>query len=104
MKKVLLYIAIIISLLTYNLWQYFPKGFFYVGNAMFIMLLSFYLYLKEPKSFITFIIFTLSINNLLDELFFGNTETHIHEILTAMIILIIGLKKYYNDRKGANNI
>lgn len=102
MKKSLLYIALIISLLTYNLWHFLPKGTFYVGNALFIMLLSFYLYLKEPKSFITFVIFTLSINNLLDEMFFGNTETHIHEIITAVIIVLIGLKKYYNDRKGTN--
>lgn len=104
MKKIILYIAIIISLFTYNLWHYLPKGSFYVGNALFITLLSFYLYLKEPKSFITFVIFTLSINNLLDELFFGNTNTHVHEVLTAFFIVIIGLKKYSNDRERPNDM
>lgn len=80
--KFILYIAFFISILTYNLWVYYPKGTFYIGNALFIFFLCLYVYLKDKQSFITFVIFSLSISNLLDELFF--------DIFLSMIIGVGG--------------
>ena len=95
----LLYIALFISILTYNLWNYFPKGFFYMGNAMFIFVLCLYIFLRDNKSFITFVLMALSISNLLDEIIFDPLKININEILFALFIICSwNLNKLINAR------
>ena len=89
--KPILYIATVISIITYLFWSYMPKGCFYIGNAIFILLLCVYLFLNNKESVIKFVLMSLSINNLLDEVFFDNTKLELNEILTALTIFIFAL-------------
>lgn len=91
--KPILYTATVISLITYLFWSYMPKGSFYIGNAIFILLLCVYLFLTDKESIIKFILMSLSINNLFDEVFFDNTKLELNELLTALAILIFALIK-----------
>ena len=97
--KSILYIATIISILTYSFWSYLPKGSFYYGNSFFIFLLCTYLFLTDNKSFIKFILFSLSLNNLIDELTLKTDKLYLSEILTGIAILLFAIYKYYNDRE-----
>lgn len=97
--KSILYISAVVSVITYLFWNYLPKDSFYIGNALFISLICMYIFIKEPKSFITFVLFCLSINNLFDELFFDNTKLQLNEIAVGIAIILFGAKKYKNDRK-----
>ena len=90
---------LIISIITYMFWGFLPQGSFYIGNALFISLLCTYLYFRNMSSNIKFILFSLSLNNLFDELFFDNTKLGINELLTAVGILIILVIRIRNDRK-----
>lgn len=101
--KYILYIATIVSLATYLFWSYLPKGSFYIGNGFFIFLLCVYLFFTDKTSSIKFILFSLSLNNLLDELFFDNTKFGINEVLIGIAIIMFALIKYRNDRKRTNN-
>lgn len=99
--KSILYIASFVSVFTYTFWNYFPKGSFYLGNALFIYMLCMYLFLVDRNSKIKFVLFSLSLNNLLDELFFNSTKLGLNELLTASFIFIILIFKKNNDRKRA---
>lgn len=101
--KYILYIATIVSLVTYLFWSELPKGSFYIGNGLFILLLCLYLFLKDKNSAIKFVLLSLSLNNFLDELFFDNTEFGINEILVGFTVLIFAIIKYRHDRKRPNN-
>ena len=89
--RLILYIATVISLITYLFWEYLPKGSFYMGNALFILLLCIYLFLNDKGSVIKFTLLSLSLNNFLDETFFDNTEFEINEILTLLTIITFAL-------------
>ena len=91
--KPILHIATIVSIITYLFWSYMPKGSFYIGNAIFILLLCVYLFLTHKESVIKFTLMSLSINNLFDEVFFDNTKLELNELLTALAILIFALIK-----------
>lgn len=95
--KYILHIATIISIITYLFWVQLPKGSFYVGNGIFIFLLCVYIFLQERNNFIKFILFSLSLNNLLDELFFNPTQIGVNEI---SLLLIVPLIWYLKSRKN----
>mgnify|MGYP003630672548 CR=1 FL=1 len=101
--KPILYMATVVSLITYLFWSYLPKGSFYIGNAIFILLLCVYLFLNDRGSVIKFTLISLSINNLLDEMFFDNTKLELNEILTVLTIFIFALIKNKNVRKRPYN-
>lgn len=101
--KYILYIATIVSLVTYLFWSELPKGSFYIGNGLFILLLCLYLFLKDKKSTIKFVLLSLSLNNFLDEIFFDNTKFGINEILVGFTVLIFAIIKYRYDTKRPNN-
>lgn len=103
MKNAIIYVAMLVGVATYNLWHFLPKGSFYIGNALFIFLLSLDVFMKERDSFVKFVLISLSINNLLDELMFDNTKLGVNELIAALIIIIIGLIRMKNDRQRANN-
>tara|TARA_R110002126_G_scaffold236489_1_gene380082 strand:+ start:461 stop:775 length:315 start_codon:yes stop_codon:yes gene_type:complete len=101
--KVILYIALFTGIITYLFWGFMPKGSFYVGNSFFIMMLCIYIYLKDKESCISFILFSLALNNLLDELFFDNTKLELNEIMVGLAIIIFAIIKRKNDRKISRN-
>ena len=81
----LIWVATIISIATYLFWDYLPKGSFYIGNALFIFLLSLIIFIQNRNLFITFFLLCIAGNNLLDELFFEPTKIGINEIIFALI-------------------
>ena len=95
--KALLYIAIIIGCFTYMFWDNLPKGSFYIGNALFIFLISTYLWVHEKKSFICFILFALSLSNLLDELYFNPRVLGLNELALIVILPIIWFMKFRSN-------
>lgn len=98
--KVLLYIATVISIITYLFWGYMPKGSFYIGNAIFVFLLSVALY-KHLRVFITFFLLCGSFSNLLDELFFDPKTLGYNEL--ALLIIIPAIWLYKNRNVGKVN-
>jgi hypothetical protein len=107
--KYLLYIAVLVSLTTYLFWSYLPKGGFYIGNSLFILLLCTYLFINDKSSFVKFILLSLSLNNFFDEIFFDNTEFGLNEIVVGVVILIFAIIRNYvrkrpNDTKGTNRV
>lgn len=72
-------------------WSFLPKGTFYIGNALFIFLLSTYIFSNDKTSFIKFIIFGLCFSNLVDELYFDPTKIGLNEIVLLFILPIIWL-------------
>lgn len=99
--KLLLYITFILSILTYSLWEWFPKGYFYKGNALFIFSLSLYLYIDDRKSFIKYIILCCSVGNLLDELIFNPLKLVLNEYLFALLSALYWV--YKMKRNGGKN-
>jgi hypothetical protein len=98
--KILLYVATALSVATYSFWQQLPKGSFYIGNSIFIFLLCFFIFIKDRKSFITFVLLALSINNLFDELFFNPKNIGINEYLVLLILPLIWFVKYKKCQKN----
>ena len=101
-KKLILYIGLIIGIATYLFWEDLKNlGFkvFYIGNAIFIFSLCLYLFLTDTKSFIKYIIFCLSLNNLCDELFFDPTKMGINEIFIALTVLIFAIIRNKNAKR-----
>lgn len=98
--KYILYIALAISVATFSFWDLFPKGSFYIGNAIVFFLIGLYLYLKNTNSFICFLFLAYSINNLCDELWFEPCVFGINEKVFALVTPLIWFyKKYCNGRK-----
>lgn len=100
-KNWILYIGIIIGLATYLFWDEFPKGYgvFYKGNAIFILSLCLYLFFCDTKSFIKYVLFCLSLNNLADELFFDPKTLGYSEMLLAITVLIFAVIRNKNAKR-----
>ena len=101
MKDKLIYISISIGVLTYQFWSYMPRGFFYKGMALFILMLSFVIYSDNRNKFVYFLLFCLSINNCLDEFFFDPTKNDFNEIVATLLIPVIW---YYKNKRNARKI
>lgn len=101
--KSLICIATVLSVFTYLFWSYFPKGFFYLGNAVFIVMLAIVIFNHYKTFFWSFFLLCGSINNLLDEMFFGPTKLGWNELALLVIIPLIWLYKTRNDRKTQSN-
>lgn len=74
----LIWVATVISIATYLFWHDFPKGYFYVGNGLFIFLISLVIFLQNRKLFVSFFLLCIAFNNLMDELFFDPTKLGIN--------------------------
>lgn len=93
-KKLIPIIALLTALFNGLFWSYFPKGSYYVGNALFITLLAFIIYSDiKPTNFIKFIIFEFALFALIDEIFFDATKTTLIKALTLVIIPFVWLLK-----------
>ena len=95
MKK-LLYLAVFLDAFTGLFWSMLPKGSFYILNALFLVILAYYIYKTDTKSFIHFCLFALCIGNFIDELFFNPTEIAINEFILIFSLPIIWTFKFRN--------
>lgn len=100
--KILLYLATLISIVTYSFWQQIKEitdvSVFYIGNALFISLICFYIYLQDRKSFIKFLLFELSVANLFKEIFLDPGILTLSEALLIVIIPFIWYIKLKYDK------
>jgi len=96
-----LWVATIISIATYQLWSYLPKGSFHIGMAFFIFTITTVIFSQNNKIFISFFLLCIAFNNLLDELFFDPKSNGINEIVIVLILPILWyLKIKRNARKN----
>jgi hypothetical protein len=91
----LIWVATIVSIATYLFWDYFPKGSFYIGNAIFILLISIVIYIQNKGKFISFYLLCIAVNNLMDELLFTPCKLGLNEIMLALILPLFWLIKTY---------
>lgn len=96
-KNSLLWLSIIISLLTYLGWEpikyYYGFQVFYIGMALFIFMLSLYIWkLSSKRSIPEFVLFALSLNNLMDELFYDPTKFEMNEVVFVFILIIYSVR------------
>lgn len=104
--NIILWVSIIISLFTYLGWRpindYYGIHIFYIGILIFIFLISIYIWKISLKNELpAFILFALSLNNLIDYLFY-NTKTLQENELVGFIIIIIFSVKIKLKNKGKN--
>lgn len=81
------------------LWPLLPKGSFYIGNGLFILLICFSLFWLDKNNNVKFILFSLSINNFLDEVLFDNTKLQLNELIFAGLLLLILIYRTHNGRR-----
>lgn len=89
-------IALIVSIITYSFWDLMPEGSFFIGNALFIFLILGYIFHLKRKSFVFYLLFCYSINNLLDELFFNPKELNLNELAFAVAVPLMWIIKNKN--------
>jgi hypothetical protein len=88
----ILRLAIVVSIVTYLFWDLISNlgyDIYYIGNALFIFLLALYIKQVSKPSFLTFFLFCLALNNLLDELLFDNTKFGINEIIATILLILV---------------
>lgn len=103
--KYLLSISIIVSIITYIFWPLLPKGSFYMGNSLFILLICSFLFFEDKKNNVKFVLFALSVNNFLDEIIFDNTKLQVNELIFAFLVLLILIYRIRNgSRKKCDRI
>jgi len=90
----LIWLATIVSIATFQFWSFLPKGAFYIGMAIFILITSLIIFKQNRNLFVAFLLICLAVNNLLDELFFDPKKNGINEI-----ILLLGIPIIYYVRK-----
>lgn len=92
MTDKLLKLALGIGVFNGLFWQLLPKGSYYILNGLFLTLLCLVLFLEDRQSKIKFILVSLSISNLFDELFFDPTKLQLNEIVLLIIIVCYARK------------
>jgi hypothetical protein len=101
----LLKFTLIETILTYSLWSFFPDPLgtkiYFVGMALSHFLLSVYIRQISKPSFITFFLFCVTLNNLLDELLFDPQKIGLNEYLATVIIIIVYFIKDKDPKSDA---
>ena len=98
----ILKVTIVLAIATYSFWDFISDlgyDIYYIGNALCIFLLAVYIKQISKPSFLTFFLFCVTFNNLLDEILFDNTKFGINEIIaTILLILVYFLRKDQNKK------
>lgn len=84
-NQVLLWISFILIVFAYNM----DGTPFFIINAIFVTGITFALKRQNPNSFICYLLFCGSINNLVDEIFFDNTKIGINEYISLICVPLI---------------
>jgi hypothetical protein len=104
-NNVILKLAVFTAILVYTFWGFFDEPIaskiFYIGNALFIFLLALYIKQATKKSFITFFLFCVTLNNLLDELLFDPQKIGYNEYIATAIIIVVYLLKDKDPKSDA---
>ena len=86
-------LAICVGIFTYSFWKVilnlYKIPIYYIGNALTIFLLALYIKQVSKPSFLTFFLFCITLNNLLDELLFDNTKFGINEIIASVLLILV---------------
>lgn len=102
----LIYVTILISIVTYLFWEVIKDktgiGIFYIGNALSIFIMSLIIYINNVKNFGSFYLLCITLQNLLDELFFNPLVINNTEIIFALILPIIWLIKNNRNARKVN--
>ena len=91
-KDRILWMATFVVVVTYLFWKPLYDlgiGVYYIGNALAIFLLALYIKQVSKPSFLTFFLFCITLNNLLDELLFDNTKFGINEIIASVLLILV---------------
>jgi hypothetical protein len=99
----ILWLATFVGLGTYLFWKPLYDlgiGVYYIGNALAIFLLALYIKQVSKPSFLTFFLFCITLNNLLDELLFDNTKFGINEIIATILLILV----YYFRTTDKKNV
>lgn len=99
-QAAIIYAALAISIVGFNCWQMLWKGFYYQSMAVFLVLV-FYVFRQlawnKPRLLKAVTIgLWLTVNNLIDELFFVPGEWQWNEYVFAAIIIFFILKPKRN--------
>lgn len=88
------------SIFSWQLWPYLPKGYFYKGVAFTFLIITVGFFLDNRRNFYNFLFLCLALNNLFDE-FIGNPlEFGLNEVFFGLICPILWIiKKKRNARK-----
>jgi hypothetical protein len=104
-SNVILKLAVFTAILVYTFWGFFNEPIaskiFYIGNALFIFLLALYIKQATKKSFLTFFLFCVTLNNLLDELLFDPQKIGYNEYIATAIIIVVYLLKDKDPKSDA---
>ena len=95
----LIWVAVIISIATFQLWKFLPSNSFYIGSSVYIVVLATIIYLQNKELFISFFLLCIAINNLIDEMFFDPKLNGPNEVVAAILIPILYYaRKNYKHR------
>lgn len=98
--KILSIVSLSMIVMSYSLWHYISPQIWYISIAFGLLMFTYVLNLFYSGCFFFRIMFELALNNLVDELFFNPTKVEINEYITALIIVIIEMKKYKLKNKN----
>jgi hypothetical protein len=85
-------LAIVVAIITYSFWDLISNlgyDIYYIGNSLCVFLLALYIKQVSKPSFLTFFLFCITLNNLLDELLFDNTKFGINEIIATILLILV---------------
>ena len=95
----LIWVALIISIATFQFWMYLPENSFYIGSSIYITILATIIYMQNKELFISFFLLCIAVNNLIDEMFFDPKLNGANEIIAAILIPILYYaRKNYKHR------
>lgn len=79
-------IALILAIINGCFWRFFPKGSYYIINAIFVFLLACIVYYEiKVNSFLKFIIFEFALYSVIDEVFFDGAVCTLFDALILII-------------------
>lgn len=88
--KGFLYLALLLSLIAYNFWIKIKEvtglEVFHIMTAFYLACICFYIFKQEKESFIKFVLFELSVANIIKELFLDPGKLTLEEALLIVII------------------
>lgn len=85
-NKLILYLSLIFAVLADMV-----HGFYYIGTAVFFMLISLYIFIGDKLSFVKFVLLWMSVWNLFKELFLDPLHFTAKEMVVILIVIIARL-------------
>jgi len=90
-KKLILYLSLIFAVLADSV-----HGFYYIGTALFFLLISLYIFIGDKFSFVKFVLLWLAVWNLFKELFLDPLHFTTKEMIIILIVIVARL--FYKNK------